>query len=134
MNIWPVFYRLLSWLSKIGRFVIPWLFQVFHKKIQKTPWHFYASIRILGWVMDVLIWKEFVSHNKHTWEIILDSFSKIPWHTFPGFPAFPWHKFYFLTFQDFQNLDNHGYLAPIWLIPFSATNIAFINFYLNYLI
>ena len=44
----PVF----SWLSKLGRCVFPWLFQVFQTKFFKIPWLFHAAILDFG----VCVW------------------------------------------------------------------------------
>ena len=48
--------RQSPWLSKLGRYVFPWLFQVFQTKFLKIPWLFYTAILDFGvCVIDVSV-------------------------------------------------------------------------------
>ena len=52
----PLSHFHISWLSKLGRCVFPWLFQVFQTKFFKIPWLFHAAILDFGvCVIDVSV-------------------------------------------------------------------------------
>ena len=99
-----------TWLSKLDRYVFPWLYKVFRIKVSKIPWHFYAAILDFRCAWRKEHEKGLFPVTKYHLKIIIGSFIKIPglFQVFPDanfiprlfqvFQTFSWHKFYSPTF------------------------------------